>query len=165
MKNLFFSIVFTIALISCNDTNPSKIETNYYSNADLRFEYPHVIAGDSVVFKRYYVAEDEKNIADDEYAEDIFFTIPTGIESFDYSDAELEQLKIDVKKYCFCGPSNGIEIVDGSISGKLSNNKWQIDADFNFTPLYQVSEDSFMTSALENRTFSASFIKSDIPTD
>ncbi|MFY0608168.1 MAG: hypothetical protein JXR10_15725 [Cyclobacteriaceae bacterium] len=163
--NIVLSLIVAVLISCAEDTNPSQIASNYYTKADLRFDYPHVVSGDSVVFERYYVAEDEENIADDEYAERILFTIPTGLSSFEYQDAELLELKLDVKKYCFCVPSQGIEIVKGSISGTLKNDKWQVEANFDFATRYQVSEDSFQTFEPENRTFSENFTLSPLPSE
>ena len=164
MKNIYW-ILFLPLLSGCFDNkNPSAEETTYYENARIDIDFPYIFSGDSVVFKRFYKKEDKEEIADDEYAEDFIFQIPSGISEFNYSGEQLIDLKLTFKQYCFCMPSEGITIESGTISGMRVGDQWNIAADVNLKNIYRYNEDStFVGQETINKTFSGNFSKKSIP--
>lgn len=141
MKKLLLPLSLIWLLMSC-DTNPSKLENNYYENARISSEYPFLVAGDSVVLHRYYQAEDEEQVADDEYSEDLYVQIPADISSFDYDADALKSLKISFHPHCFCIPTLGQIINDGSLKGEKSGSKWKVSGFVKIQSILQYDADS-----------------------
>ncbi|MFI1743544.1 hypothetical protein [Thalassobellus sediminis] len=145
MKKYLLLLFLFMVLFSCTDNlNKEVYRYEFYENSDLSvsqvegsyLKYGIISEGDKVVFKYNYVAEDEEQIADDEYSESIFFYIDSNIDSFNFVGEDLLNSKTTLTKYCFCYfPSSNEKSVDptGAISGKkIDNNRWSIDFDITF---------------------------------
>lgn len=157
--NKYLLLVLTIFVFSCSDNgvNNELYTYEYFENSDLSISevdgsyisYGVISDGDKEVFKYTYIAEDEEQIADDEYAEFIHFEIDSNLDSFVLEGDGLALAKVILTKSCFCYfPDDEEKNVDpsGSISGeKLSNNRWRVNFDVTFY-------------GDENRNFEAIFI-------
>ena len=70
------SVFFLCMLSACgDDINPGVKRLKVYADAAVQEESPYVTSGDQLVFHFYRMAEDVQNIADDEFAEDLFLEI------------------------------------------------------------------------------------------
>lgn len=133
-------------MFSCSDddVNHEIYKYEFFENSDLSIneiegsymKYGVISEGDKVVFKYTYIAENEELIADDEYAEFIYFKIDSNLNNFEIEGVDLISAKTILTKSCFCFFSND-ENRDvnpvGSISGeKISDKKWRIDFDMTF---------------------------------
>ena len=150
MKHLF--IFLCIILVSCNENNSDLkntringvssyifqknklIETTTLENSYLKFG--NIITGNKTVFEYRFDADDNEQIADDEYSETIRFQIDPNLDSFHYENSEMENSKITFSKYCYCYfPLEASKNVSpkGRIEGvKISDSKWNIKIDVVF---------------------------------
>ncbi|MFT7198135.1 MAG: hypothetical protein ACI83W_002512, partial [Marinoscillum sp.] len=136
---------------------PSSVSASYFKNASLITDYPHVKAGDSLVFLREYVAEDREEGADNEYSERFYFTIPKGFKSFGLKGDELNSINIKFLQYCFCMFGEDLEILGGQMTGQLNDDFWTISANIDLAFYYRISEDSLTLAEPINKTFSNKF--------
>lgn len=166
--NISLIYVFVIGgiLLSCenaDDTNKEIIESNFYKNARISDVYPYIETGDMVVFNRYYMKEDLKEVADDEYSEDLYFEVAADIDSFNYHDSELLDLNINWNRYCFCAFADTLILKNGNITGSKNNNIWEISVDLVFQEGFQYSEDSLVMGELYSQVFNGKFSEKEIP--
>ena len=134
--NKLVPILFSLLLIvACDNTEPELFEFKAYNSSSVIEEYPHVESGNSLVLHYFYEAEEEEQIADDEFAEDFFIEInhdedllDLSIEdSFDLNIDQLKELSHIYKQYCFCIFADQTRIVSGTLSGnKNSNGHWKV---------------------------------------
>lgn len=152
------AIAFTIASCSNNDDditkkeitivgNPNQTGTvnySYYLNSKLEIvdqensyiKWANIKDGNNLVFEYHFIADDDEQIADDEYSETIRFEIDPTLDEFTYTDNSLENINTTLTKYCFCW----FQLSDsksakpkGTISGKkVSENEWEINLDIIF---------------------------------
>jgi hypothetical protein len=146
-------------MLSCSDDgiNKEKYRYEFFKNSALSInemdgsymKYGMISNGEKVVFKYTYVAEDNEQIADDEYAEFIHFEIDSNLNSFEIDGEDFSVAKTILTKSCFCYfPDDEEKNVNpvGAISGeKISNDTWRVNFDVTFY-------------ADENRSFEANFI-------
>ncbi len=151
--------------ISCEDgINPGFEDLLYYESASITEDHPYVSDGSSIVIHRHYVAEDKEDIQDDEYAEDVFFQIPSSISSFSYTDSEINDLHFLFKQYCYCGLAEGVEVEAGTITGNKLGNGWDINVDVSLRFVYRYDEDStFLSPETHQIAFAGNFQKSSKP--
>ena len=98
-------------------------------------QWANIVDGNNLVFQYEYQADDEENIADDEYSEFIRFEIDPTLTEFEFKDVQLQDIKLTLTQSCFCGFSNEEKDVppSGMISGeKISENRWLIKIDASF---------------------------------
>ena len=142
-KILLASMVCT--LLSCsNNTNDDVFRYTYYEDAELSIETTddsymqtgRVTAGENIVFEYEYTAEEEENIADDEYTEFIRFEISPNLSEFSYQDAELTDIKTVLTKICYCFFEYDVNKdvpPTGNIAGeRISATQWRISVDVTF---------------------------------
>jgi len=97
-------------------------------------EIVEIIAGEKLVFTYVYEAEEDPQIADDEYTEFIRFEIAadTATTSFSYEDRDLRQINALMHASCFCAPEVA-EIREGSINGtKQEDGSWEVAVEISF---------------------------------
>lgn len=83
--------------------------------------------GSNLVFCYRYEKADQPNLADDEYKEELFFEIPSGLDSFELQDEKLERANATFGRLCFCADGGYHKITKGKISGKkIRNGSWEI---------------------------------------
>lgn len=146
MKNLVLLFIPVAVLASCDGTNPSELETSYYQNAKITAEYPYLSEGDSVVLHRFYQAEDEEQIADDEYSEDLYVQIAADISSFDYDLEDLQSLKMSFYPHCFCPSPLGQVLTAGELKGEKKNDTWKVTGFVKVKSILQYDYDSSYVS-------------------
>lgn len=163
--NILALITSAIILTSCTeDTNPSVIRTTYSDKAKLTDEYPYLQFGDSLVFDRYYQAEDNEMIADDEYSENLYLELPSGVTSFEYTTENLSQFKIELYPSCFCIPTMGTTFVSGTLSGTLNGDDWKLKGSVDFKLIYQYDQDSsYVSDQIEHQELSGTYKLSPTP--
>jgi hypothetical protein len=141
MKKTYLLLIFTLILISCKKdlytyTYFDKSELTITSGQDSYMKYGSIESGENLVFEYRFVANDDKEIADDEYSETVRFEIDSKLDKFSYSDDELLNIKAVFTKNCYCDFSlTESKIVNpkGTISGeKISNNEWEIKINITF---------------------------------
>jgi hypothetical protein len=93
-------------------------------------KHSNIQPGGDFVFEYRYVYDDNEIIADDEYSETIRFQIDPNLESFDYTDAEMNSTNITFSKICYCYfPYESARNVapKGTMEGtKISETEWRI---------------------------------------
>ncbi len=124
----YIILLLILTFIGCsNKNNPSLTNLKVYNNATISEDYPFITDGNSLVFHYYFEAEDEENIADDEFAEDFFIEITTSGNAFTLNSDDLKELSHLYRQYCFCGSINYSSITAGLLEGvKKSNEDWSI---------------------------------------
>ncbi|MFT6866740.1 MAG: hypothetical protein ACJA08_001575 [Cyclobacteriaceae bacterium] len=107
MKKLIYLITFCAFSIlissfkNADDATIGTIKLDFYNNAQISNFFPDIQDGDNIVFNRYYLKDDVKDVADDEYAENFYFEVPSGLESFDFHGDNLLGLNIHFKRSFF----------------------------------------------------------------
>lgn len=147
MKYVTFLLSVLMISSSCDKTDDSqgdvtklsffadsKIMVN--SNPGTYMKYAVIESGENLVFEYRFDAEDDEQIADDEYSETIRFEVASNLDEFSFIDTGLNTIKSTFTKYCFCYFENSEEKnvpPKGSISGKkISDSKWDITIDVTF---------------------------------
>ena len=156
MKKYFnlFSVVLLVFLFGCQSDDESgngdRFEYSFYENAQItlsEFNFSDVSPGNNLVFRYYFLADENPNISDDEYAERIIFEIPSDADEFSFTNAELSNINTYFDKFCFCFIEGSIPISEGTISGsKINATTWEVSIDV-----------SFEDFQLETRTISERF--------
>lgn len=155
----YLLLLFLSFILSCSTNNDEGIyKYEFFKNSELSIsqiegsymKYGTISTGDNLVFKYTFIKDDEKQIADDEYAEFILFEVDSNLDSFLIEGTDLESSKAILTKSCFCYFPDGDDeknvAPSGSISGeKIANNKWRINLDVSFY-------------SDENRMFEATFV-------
>ena len=146
MKKNFILLTLALCMLSCNDDNLNRDMYSYTftEKSDLTISTPDdsymkfgtIEAGENLVFEYHFTAQDDVQIADDEYGETIKFEIDNSLNEFSYSNTELSTIDIVFSKHCFCyfpmDASKDVEPI-GIISGKkISENTWKIKIDVTF---------------------------------
>ncbi len=131
-------------VFSCSKKSAETYSYTFQENAQLVIASSNegsymkrgtVVEGNNVVFTYEYQAENEIDIADDEYSEIIQFEIEPNLEEFSYSDGELIAINAVYTERCFCYFSDETKNTSpsGSISGKkISETQWEITIDVTF---------------------------------
>lgn len=141
MKTRFLvSLLSILFLVSCNSDDSDEEFYTFQKNSQIVLSefgddtyFANVESGEHLVFMYRFVADEDPDIADDEYSERIIFEIDNALTSFNYSDEELLQTKMYFNQFCFCPNIGSIQIVDGTAEGlKLNNGKWRISLDVSF---------------------------------
>lgn len=126
------AFVLVLGIVSCGETNPEIKTRKVYQDTDLTEDYPYVVGGDKIVFHYYYQAEDEEQIADDEYAEDFYLAIREEEGQFVMnSDAfAVYDFSFVYREYCFCLPANRYALIDFDLTGEeQSNGNWKLSGE------------------------------------
>lgn len=83
--------------------------------------------GGKLVFCYQFQKEDQPNLADDEYKEELFWEIPEDIDSFEFVDEELSNAKTTFGRLCFCADGGYHRVNKGVLKGtKIGNKQWEI---------------------------------------
>ena len=144
MKKYLLLVLCSFILSCSKDDNEDIYTYEFFENSQLlisqidgsSMKYGTISTGDNLVFKYSFIADDDEEIADDEYAEFIHFEVDPNLDNFLLEGAGLETAKTILTKSCFCYfPDNEKSNVApvGSISGdKITYNKWRITFDVTF---------------------------------
>jgi hypothetical protein len=159
MKNSFIvcMVILSFSLSSCDETNGSITKNIYFENSQLNSALPLVRDGENLVFHHFYQADDEENIADDEYSENIYFELASGVTSFEIKDAGLEDLKFAYYPLCFCAPVDSTVLTGGTITGEKNGNNWKINVAVTLLPFYQYDADSSFAGDPIIKSFAGTF--------
>lgn len=140
--NVFF-LVLIWCTISCSDLDIQPTECNdgkcsYLLHKDMQLiiwsdsvvNHVSVESGEQWVFEYTFVANDNPNIADDEFTENLYFEIDPELSSFSYSDEDLRDMNAVYQQICHCTFPHVFRINKGTINGeKLNKNAWYIEID------------------------------------
>ncbi len=140
MKSYSMLLLLSFIIFSCSNNEISedlyvyhfseKSKLSITSSEDSYMKYGVIEKGENTVFTYRFDAEDNEEIADDEYGEIIQFEVDAGLKEFSYSNSKLSEIILVFTKVCYCYfPMEDTKNVPalGTISGqKLSNNKWKI---------------------------------------
>jgi len=144
MKKSILIILICTLVFSCTKKSEETYSYTFQENAQLTIEPYYegsymkngtVTQGNNLVFTYRYEAEDEINVADDEYSEVIQFEIEPTSNEFDYSDNELVGIKAVYTESCFCDFTDETKNTSpqGNIRGKkISETEWDISIDVTF---------------------------------
>ena len=92
--------------------------------------------GDATVFHYTYTLNDNPQVADDEYKEEIWLEIPGDPDSFTYENDEIPDLHFFFRQSCFCPGTDWVAITGGKISGKLlDDGAWGLTLEITFQNL------------------------------
>jgi hypothetical protein len=126
----------------CPDNGTCTFE--FYSGSKLQIDDSEqyltfeVVAGDNLVFHFHYKKNDNPQIQDDEYQEDIYFEAKPSGNSFLISSDQLKQAGVIFGRLCFC-PDEWYHWVDqGCLYGtKVDDDTWNVS--LNLTTTAEVS--------------------------
>ncbi len=119
----FFALLGIIACDSDDGTDDGNDDTStyqFYEDAQVNLSangFTEIRDGVNLVFEYQFTAEDNPNIADDEFSERILFEIPENLNSFSFVDEELTTIQAYYDKYCFCLIEGSIPLTNGEITG------------------------------------------------
>lgn len=141
MKYTLFFITLLLAHFSTfsqdkkGEVIPADTSMKFYQNKELVLTPHDVIdnyyrvkidSGDYYVFEFSYKRAQNTRIADDEYAETIYFQVPVDSRNFSVEGDSIHSLKPVWNWECFCNKEN-YKFVDGYIRGnKTGDNTWHI---------------------------------------
>ncbi len=136
-------LLILLVAFSCSDNNGDRYSFSFTEDSLLEIVqnegsymlWANVTNGDNLVFQYEFHAEDDENIADDEYSEFIKFELNPDLTEFEYDTTELSNIKLTLTQSCFCGFFDEEKDMPpvGTISGtKLSQNRWLINIDVTF---------------------------------
>lgn len=150
-KILILSSLLLLAVSCSNDDNNGDIEEyQFYQNSRIvvnEFDFAEIENGNNLVFEYRFIADDEPNIADDEYSERIIFEIDSSADSFSLTNEELATANTYFDKYCFCFIDGSIAIENGTLTGtRVNENRWEVNINV-----------SFMDFDAQTRTVSGTF--------
>lgn len=136
----YIIIILLLTVYSCdNKSNEASYSYQFFEASSLTvntredsyMKYGVIEQGNSIVFKYTFHAEDEEDIADDEYSEYIYFEIDPKLTEFEIGAESLIETKTTLTKGCFCFFGNASEKdvpPIGTIRGnRLSDTKWNIE--------------------------------------
>ena len=100
MQKLALLGILFVFIASCEReyVNPAEETFLFYEDAALTSEAPFASEGNQIVFHHYYKAEDEENIADDEYSEELFFELEDK-EEFQLQGEALKSIDLVFKQF------------------------------------------------------------------
>lgn len=153
----YFFILSVFILFACSDDDDLgvEVELKYYEGSQVSSDFPYVDSGSNIVFHRFFKAEDDPMIADDEYSEDFLFEVSTGSNSFNIEGEQLRNQRVLLNQYCFCAPYDFIELIDGFVRGDKIGNNWTVDANIVYRLGYINVEDNdtvFFDNQVQNFT-------------
>lgn len=127
-----------------NKPDKGEVEFIFYDRSDLAVEqdeervYVDKVAGDRLVFKYQFTADDNPNIADDEYSEIFWFAIDPKGDSFEIHTKDFENSGATFGRMCFCADGGFHWITEGCIFGKLlGEGRWEVSMAFKSTTNYE----------------------------
>ena len=165
MQKLTFIGILLIIISACEReyVNPAEETFLFYENATLTSEAPFASDGNQIVFHHYYKAEDEENIADDEYSEELFFELEDK-EEFQLKGEALKSIDLIFKQYCYCPEYSNLQVVDGYLNGSRKGaDKYLIEANVEMIGYYLYEGDT-LDSQVIHSAFTGYFKKSSKPT-
>jgi len=141
-RYLFFT-VFAVLCFACNSSDdgvtPELSTYEFYTDSNMvftnnqGFETVSIEPGTNSVFKYSFTAEEDENIADDEYTETLYFEVDGSLDNFSYSNGELRGLNLAIRRLCFCPNVDFIFPQVGTVTGsKQSNGNWDISISISF---------------------------------
>jgi len=102
--------------------NKSTIKGEYYGET---LSSASVETGDQLVFMMDRKYRDNPNIADDEFSEKLFFSIPEGKTSFHLEGDELAKAGMIFATLAYSRDGGYYPVLEGCLEGKLQeNNQW-----------------------------------------
>ncbi len=142
IRPLFFAL-FAILLTACNSSddsiNPELRTYEFFEDSKMIFNMSQgtetltIEPGAKTVFKYFFRAEENEDIADDGYSENVYFEVDSSLDSFSYSNDDFRDINLVIKRSCFCANVGYVFIGNGSLTGtKLSDGNWSISTSFTF---------------------------------
>ena len=149
MKHLSL-LCLLLVLISCDsedDTvneNGDVLTYHYFENARVHLDsnnFTSIENGVNRVFEYEFVADDNPNLADDEFAERILFEVPLNMDNFSFSNQELNTIHAYYDKYCFCLIEGSIPLSTGTIRGtRINSSTFEIEINVEFEDFGTISK-------------------------
>lgn len=142
MKNLYFSLIFLLSIISCSSDDGNFDQTSYIFFTDSKISlttvdsnsFANIEYGSNLVFMFEFIKADSPEIQDDEYAERLIFEIDHTLNQFTYNAEEVLVAKAYFNQSCFCPSTGSIPITTGTIEGsRLDSDDWMININIHFT--------------------------------
>ena len=131
-------------LLSCKKENLSNCTEDTYAYEILTASkidtittpggfYYQINSGNDLVFRYTHNGPDCKNIADEEYTENLVFVVPVSATSFEYRNDQLKNASCYFNRICFCPLITNV-IGSGVIKGtKISATKWDVEINIDLT--------------------------------
>jgi len=117
-------------------TPNSKLEP--YKDAQKN-TFIKTVIGNNIVIKIEAIKKSDKNIADGNYREVLYFEIPNKKQDIKMGDLKNHAIKMWFARFCFCRDYIGFyKITDGNLNIKLSKKALKIKATIKFNNLPQV---------------------------
>lgn len=167
MKKALLPLLFVggsiLLFTSCDGEriNPAEESFEFYENANLVEEFPYAELGEKLVFRHYYLAANKENVANDEYAEEVYFAV-NAAEDFYLEGPELQEIEFVFKQYCDCSTYDKIQIVDGYLKGdKKGSDRYLLEANVELRG-YFMHEGEILESQILHSAFTGLFKKNSI---
>lgn len=167
MKTLLYIFVLgSILMLSCEGerVNPAQESFEFYESASVIDDFPYTTDGQQVVFHHYYMAEDQADIDDDEYAEEVFFEVDPQ-EEFYLEGDELRDLNFIYRQYCYCPTYDHLEIVNGYLKGdKKGSDRYLLEANMELAGYYLFENDTLEKQVIHT-AFTGLFKRAEVTLD
>jgi hypothetical protein len=152
-------LVFSCRETSMQNCRDGECEYSFYKSSEISVTESdegivslEVVEGHDLVFVYRYTYDDEKNIADDELTEWLYFQFPDGSDSFQINVATYLEHRVFFSRQCFCPFVGYKRPTSGTIEGKkITEDQWEITLDLDID--YYEMDDPFSLS------FTADFYK------
>lgn len=133
-----FSILLVLMpiLYACEEESDSNVLLVIFPNSEVFYEYPYVRSGDGVVMHYRYVFNDDPEIADDEFAEDLYLDLGEISDEFEYNlkSLNLYDIPFVYRRSCFCPAITSQFIKSLDIQGvALNMSGWNIEGNIVIT--------------------------------
>jgi len=111
--------------------NDHKIQSEYY---DGTLSSSSVVTGDQMVFVMDRTYQDNPAIADDEFSEKLFFSIPKNKTSFHMEGEDLKNNKMVFATLAYSRDGGYYHVEEGCMEGKLiENGQWFVQGNITIT--------------------------------
>lgn len=146
-KIILLGVLLLTGMLACNK-NDSEAEsmngkwtlgkkiTVEYNNEYTRNDYT-IDNGQKRLFEYNHSGEQSNNVYDDEWSEELKFTIDENVADFELTDEEILEINCFYQEFGAWVRHNQYQIKDGKITGKkISTTEWKITVDVLTTPLF-----------------------------
>ena len=126
---------------TCIDDGTCSIEILPNSSMSLKKDafgqlYGELTKSDLLLFKVTYERNVPKGLADADYRESFYFSIPKSTTSLQLEDGQLSQVNLVVERRCFCkGTAGFFKILSGKLELSIKKNELTLNGNFSHVNL------------------------------
>lgn len=130
--------------INCPEEGDCVFEVLKNSNLQIKTDefgklYPEITSGDKLVIKYHFKKDSNKDIADSNYSEYVYFEIDKNEKQIILKDAALQNVKMIFGRICFCRDAMGyFKVTEGNLFLFNTNGTIQLKTKFKVNKVPQI---------------------------